>query len=133
MARMSDYFRLACWVVAFVLFLLPIFNPPTPLDFFADQMTLLGVLALGLGARSWLQAVVAGVVFAMLATAIYALFGFGWFSAVIGEAINTPEKSWGSALVDIFVWTPALSAVMAYLGYLVRWIWVQTVGRLLAR
>lgn len=138
MARFAPYTRIASLVVATLLFLMPFYRllngiPAASLGFLPDHAALSAIAVLGLGAASWRSAVVAGIVFGMLANAIYACFDFGWFQAVYGEALNSPDKGWGDAAIDILAWTPFISVMAATLGYLVRWVLLQTVGRLVAR
>lgn len=125
MARLPAWLRIAALSAALVLFLLPLLQwlggaTSYDLDFTSQNMTLAAVAALGLAARSWLQAVVTGIAFAMIATGLYACFGFGWFHTVYGEAQSGLGASWSGAAVDILVWTPAISAAVASLGYALR-------------
>lgn len=138
MARLADYTRIASFVVAGVLLLVPFYKlasgvPATSLGFLPDHASLSAIAVLGLGARSWREALIIGIVVGMLANALYAGFGFGWFHSVYGEALNSPDKGWGEVAVDILVWTPFVSAMAASLGYLVRWVWLKTAGRLVSR
>ena len=138
MASFAGYARIASFFVAGLLFLIPFYKllggiPASSLGFLPDHVALSAIAVLGLGARSWCEALVVGIVFGMLANAIYAGFGFGWFQSIYGETVNSPEEGWGDAAIDVLVWTPFIGALAASLGYLVRWVLLQTVGRLVAR
>jgi len=138
MARLSAWLRIAALSAALVLFVTPIvqwFGGATSydLDFPSQSMTLAAVLLLGVAARSWLEAVVGGIAFAMIATGLYAGLGFGWFHTVSGQAQIGVGASSQSAAVDILVWTPALSAALASLGYGARRIVLGVAGVLAGR
>lgn len=131
MERFGRYIKPASFIVAFVLFALPIISPPTPLDFFADHMALSALFVLGLGAGSWREALATGVVFGMLALAIYAYLGFGWIDATLSEAELVPDQTWGDAMVDILIWAPAISAMAVSVGYALRLVLGAILKRLI--